>query len=101
MKEIVRYAVIDEEGDFVASFPDENEARGFDQSCTIVKLTGQMTEPKRMKKVATYLYRDDSGRVFHAHQLLTEDAAKQECEKYGVTLFLWPYGDVIEVEEKC
>jgi hypothetical protein len=100
MKEFVRWAIVGKDGGFVASFPTKESAecslynKNF---CTIVKLSGQIPEPK---KVASYLYINDSGSVFQANQLITEDAAKQDCEKYNVKLLQWPYGSVIEVEGK-
>jgi hypothetical protein len=103
MKEIVKYAVVTPKGDCVAILDGEDEVRAsgyYLDTVTIVKLTGTLPEPKRMKKVASYVYRYDAGGVFHANQLLTEAAAKQECEKYNVELIKWPHGDVLEVEEK-
>jgi hypothetical protein len=102
MKEIVRYAIVTPMGDCVATYDSENEALNsgyYIDVVKIVKLTGTLPEPKKMKKVASYVYQYDTGSVFQANQLLTEESAKKECEKYGVKLLLWPYGDVIEVEE--
>ena len=104
MKEIVRYAVVDDDDGTVYSsfFSSERDAVTSiynSRGRSIVKLVGTLPEPKKMKKVASYLYQDDSGRVFQANQLATEEEAKQECEKYGVKLILWPYGSVIEIEE--
>jgi hypothetical protein len=104
MKEIVCYAVVDG-GNFITACASEKQAQDvltsieYVKGCTIVKLTGQMPEPKKMKKVASYLYMNDIANVFQANQLVTEDAAKQECAKYNVELIKWPYGSVIEVEE--
>jgi hypothetical protein len=101
-KEIVRWAIVELAGSFVMTFPTKESAECssfYKDGCTIVKLTGQMPEPKKMKRVASYAYQYNKGGVFNANQLLTEDEAKHECEKYNVELILWPYGSVIEIEE--
>ena len=102
MKEIVKYAVITPKGDCVAILDGENEVRasGYDLDLVaIVKLTGQMPEPKRMKKVAQYVYLTILKSIFTSGRLHTEEEAKQRCAKEGDKLILWPYGDVIEIEE--
>jgi hypothetical protein len=102
MKEFALYAIVTPEGECPASYASEKAAlrsKHYTDGCTIVKLTGQMPEPKKMKKVASYVCMSDIGSVFQSNQLLTEDAAKQECEKYNVELIKWPYGEVVEVPE--
>jgi len=100
---IVKWVIVDNRDGALAVYDTEREALSsacFVGKTKIIKLTGKMPEPKKMKKVASYLYMNDIGNVFQANQLVTEDVAEQECEKYKVELILWPYGDVIEVEEK-
>jgi len=69
-------------------------------NCTIVKLTGQMPEPKKMKKVATYVYINNDGEIWESRLLRTKEDAEKMCKSNGYKLIQWPYGDVIEVEEK-
>jgi hypothetical protein len=101
-KEIVRYAIVDENGIVMACSASEDDAvysRCNRAGCTIVKLVGTLPEPKKMKKVAQYTYMTSLNSIFTSGRLHTEEEAKQRCEMYGDKLIKWPYGDVIEVEE--
>lgn len=102
MTEIVRYGIIDEGGVFLTTASSESLALTssyYKQGCTIVKLVGQLPEPKRMKKVALFAYRNTSGNVYVGCRLFTEVEAKERCNSDGDTLIKWPFGDVIEVED--
>jgi hypothetical protein len=101
MKEIVRWAIVGEDGSFLMSFPCEEtaECSGYNRSGnTIVKLTGQMPEKKRMKTVAQYVYRiDDMMRV--SDFMVTREEAEEGCRRCGNKLWQWPWGLTAEVEE--
>ena len=62
--EIVRWAIVGENGDFVASFPNENEARtdrSFNQRCTIVKLVGTLPEPPKKPRLMAHAIKKQCG----------------------------------------
>ena len=103
MKEIVKYAVVTPKGDCVAILDGEDEVRAsgyYLDTVTIVKLTDQMPEPKKMKKVAQYVYTNIHLKsIYSSDSLHTEEEAKQRCAKEGDKLIKWPYGCVIEVED--
>lgn len=103
MKEIVRYGILDNVTGYMKGlFMSENEAitdLNYLKGCTIVKLVGQMPEPKRMKKVALFVLRDNKGQVLVPYSLRTKDEAKAKCDDAGYTLLQWPYGEIIEVED--
>ena len=101
-KEIVRYAIINQDGEFVSTFASEALAlcNGcYRKGCTIVKLVGTMPEPKRMKKVALFAYRSRLGNLVVDDYLRTEEEAKERCRLDETTLIKWPYGSVLEIEE--
>jgi hydroxymethylpyrimidine/phosphomethylpyrimidine kinase len=102
-KEIVRWAVVDSKsGKVYNSYAIEKEAVTsiYNQTdCAIVKLTGTLPEPKKMKKVATYAYRYANEEVVISGVAITEDRAKKACKDRDWELIKWPYGEIIEVEE--
>ena len=103
MTEIVRYGILDGVTGYIKGlFMSENEAitnLNYLEGCTIVKLVGQMPEPQKMKKVATFVYqKDDPAEVWESRLLRTEDEAKGICEQNGWKLLKWPNCDVLEVE---
>ena len=53
MKEFALYAIVTPEGECPASYASEKAAlcsKHYTDGCTIVKLTGQMPEPKKLRK---------------------------------------------------
>jgi hypothetical protein len=102
-KEIIRYAIVDENGIVMACSASEKDAvysRCNKAGCTIVKLTGQIAvAQKRMKKVAQYVYLTTLKSILASGCLLTEEDAKQLCVGCGAELIKWPYGEIIEVPE--
>lgn len=103
MKEIVRYAIVDDEtGVVYNSFAHKQEAITsvyYKSGRTIVKLVGEIPEPKRMKKMAVFVYTDRVSTFRLCSMLMTEQQAKIWCKDAGFNLVQWPYGDVFEVEE--
>jgi len=104
MKEIVRYGIINEYGEFLTTQPCVDLALTsnlYKKGCTIVKLTGQMPEPKRMEKVALFVYQDRAYTYRMCSMMMrTEKQAENWCVDAGFNLVKWPYGEIIEVEEK-
>jgi hypothetical protein len=102
MKDINTYAVVDENGvcySFHGREVDAIKATVETKACTIVKLTGQMPEPKKMKMVALFAYRSQMGDLAVSDYLRTEEEAKRTCKDNRHTLLQWPYGSVLEVEK--
>jgi hypothetical protein len=102
MTEIVRYAIVNESGDIEVFCLSEETAltsRHNKTGRSIVKLVGQMPEPKKMKKVALFAYCNNEGEFIVRDYLRTEEDAKAQCKEAEYTLIKWPFGDVIEVEE--
>jgi hypothetical protein len=102
MKEFALYAIVTPEGECPVSYASEKAAlrsKHYTDGCTIVKLGGTLPEQKRMKKVATYAFKDSDGQYWEAKLMCTEDEAKQRCDEDGDKLMKWPYGEIIEVEE--
>ena len=103
-KEIVRYGIFNEYWGCVDTFGSLQEAEEdikkrpstYGKNYSIVKLTGQLPEPKKIKKIALYAYRYGNGPVIVSSELVTEDQARKFCN--GLTLVKWPYGGIIEIE---
>ena len=101
MKEIVQYAIVDKNGLVHATTQCKEAAEHsmyFQKEHTIVKLTGQMPEPKKMKRIAQHVLLSSVGYYVYTGMLTMEEANKH-CEKYCYQLIKWPHGDVIEVED--
>ena len=104
MKEIVRYAVVDDGGAEIlgATYDSKRDAitsLEYSKGCTIVKLVGTMPEPKKMKKVALFVYQDRVYTYRTCSMLMTEEQAKKWCKDAGFNVIKYPYGEIIEVEE--
>lgn len=98
--EIVRYAIVAKFGDILRLCRTEEAALtdvNYKHGCVIVRLVGQLPEPKRIKKVALFVFHNGVEQVTVGYQLLTEDEAKEKCRLVGYTLIKWPYGEIIEV----
>jgi hypothetical protein len=100
MTEIVRYGIINKQGEFTTTCMSEEVARAstfWSTDCTLVKLVGQLPEQKKMKKVATFVYQNGD-EVWESGLLRTEDETKAVCKQNGWKLLRWPNCDVLEVE---
>ncbi len=100
--EIVRYAIVGEDKEIKAWCHHECDAlvnSAFTKGCTIVKMVGEMPEPKKMKKVALYVKKNQRGDIIVGDYMLTEEAAKEYATRMCLHLVQWPYGQIIEIED--
>jgi len=101
--ELVRYAIVDDvNGDIKSLCQSENEAvtnLTYIKGRSIVKMVGEIPEPKKMKKVALYVRKNQRGDIIVGDYMLTEEAAKEAATEMGHQLVQWPHGSVIEIEE--
>jgi hypothetical protein len=98
-KEIAAWCLVCDEGTIRATYSTYEAARKYLGDRTdrrIVKLTGEIPEPKKIKRIATYAYRYGNGAVIVSSALVTEDQAREFCNE--LTLVKWPYGEIIEIE---
>jgi hypothetical protein len=72
------------------------DERGFEHKK--YDLVSEWTEPKKMKKVASYAYRYGKEVVTISGVAITEERAKKICKDRDLELIQWPYGSVIEIE---
>jgi hypothetical protein len=91
MKEIVRWAIVDDDnGTVYTSFSHEKEAVASIYTSTgrsIVKLTGQMPEPKKPRLLAPCLYNSGKGIWVSASLYESEQEAKAIWKDQFVS---WP-----------
>jgi hypothetical protein len=89
MKEIVRYAICTEFGDILRICPTEEVARkeiDYRHRLMIVKMVGQMPEPKKPKLMAPCLFMD--GNLIRVSSFLFEN--ETEVKKVYVDFISWP-----------
>jgi hypothetical protein len=103
-KEITLWCIVCDEGIVWATYSSFNKAlsyMGASRDRRIVKLTGQIPEPKKIKKVASYIYSYGGGDIIQSSTLDTEEHVKNLHKTINdFKLIKWPYGEIIEIEEE-
>ena len=96
-KEIVRWAIVDENGIVMACSASEDDAvysRQHRAGCTIVKLVGTLPEPpKKPRRLAPALLRRLGGkRIFVTEELYTTEQEAQDdaAGSPGLVFIAWP-----------
>ena len=100
--EIVRYAIVKEDKEIKAWCHHECDAlvnSALTKGCTIVKMVGTMPEPKKMKKMALFVRKNQWGDIIVGDYMVTEERAKASATELGHQLIQWPYGQIIEIED--
>ena len=101
-KEITAWCLVCDEGIIWATYSTYERALkdlGDRTDRRIVNLTGQIPEPKKMQKVALYVYKVND--TYHVStRFVTKEKAEKLCREHPpCSLVQWPYGPVLEVEE--